>query len=38
MRVESVIPTDGGLNGNEYEKAIEGRLDNRLEIRGGGFN
>lgn len=34
MTVGSVIHTDGGLNGNEYEKAIKGRLDDRLDIRG----
>lgn len=34
VATESVVLTDSGLNGNEDEKAVEGRLNDRLEIWG----
>lgn len=34
----SVVLTDSGLNGNKDEKAVEGRLNDRLDDGGGGVN
>lgn len=36
VATESVVLTDSGLNGNEDEKAVKGRLNDRLEIWEGG--